>query len=86
MNPNKKDGKKAMISATFAATVETMSDPKSAYQGSGAEQVWWTLYQNFFFCGIRKLPIVTSNNVLNPNFKFDEAVHNIHAHLDKVLA
>ncbi|EAY07038.1 hypothetical protein TVAG_311630 [Trichomonas vaginalis G3] len=83
MNPDKKDGKK--VSATFAATEETMVDPKSAYQGLGADQVWWTLYQNFFFCGIGKLPIVTVNNVLNPSFKFDEAVSKLHAHLDKVL-
>ncbi|EAY13619.1 Flavodoxin-like fold family protein [Trichomonas vaginalis G3] len=83
--PNKKEGKKFMVSCTFACNEEALYDPNSAYQGLGPDQVYWTVYQSFFYSGIGKLPIVAFNDASNPNFNFDEAVSKLHSHLDKVF-
>ncbi|EAX79964.1 modulator of drug activity B, putative [Trichomonas vaginalis G3] len=69
-----------MLSFTWNAPVESLTDPNQFFKGLGADSVHGPIIRSHEFCGMKQIPSFQCNDVIkNPDF--DSYIKNYEAHL-----
>lgn len=75
-------GKKFMLSFTWNAPIESLTDPNQFFKGQGADSVHGPIIKSHEFCGMTQIPSFQINDVVK-NTDFPAFIKNYEAHLTK---
>lgn len=71
-----------MLSYTWNAPVEALTDPSQFFQGKGGDSIHGPIIKSHLLCGIEQIPSFQCNDVLK-NPEFERYITEYEAHLKK---